>query len=103
MILEIADLRPGPEQMADFESAMAELVPVLASTPGYLGHTVQRSSETPGRYVLLVRWETLEAHTVAFRESERFERWRTRLGAMREGAFVEHFETVLSNQWVPEA
>ena len=103
MILEIADLRPGESRMDDFESAMAELVPVLASTPGYLGHTVQRSHESPGRYILLVRWETLEAHTVAFRQSDRFEEWRERLGTMREGAFVEHFETVLSNEWLPEA
>lgn len=103
MILEIADLRPGEDQMDEFEAAMADLVPVIASTPGYLGHTVQRSIETPGRYVLLVRWESLEAHTVEFRESDRFQEWLARLGTMRAGAFVEHFESVLSNMWVPEA
>jgi hypothetical protein len=47
-----------------------------------------------------VRWETLEAHTVGFRESERFVEWRERLGSMREGAVAEHFGTVLSNSWV---
>jgi heme-degrading monooxygenase HmoA len=103
LILEIADLRPGEARMAEFESAMADLIPVLAATPGYLGHTVQRSQETPGRYILLVRWETLEAHMVGFRQSDRFQEWLDRLGTMREGAFVEHFDTVLSNQWVPEA
>jgi heme-degrading monooxygenase HmoA len=102
MILEIADLRPGIANMSEFEAAMAELVPVLASTPGYLGHTVQRSIETPGRYVLLVRWENLEAHTVEFRQSDRFQQWLDRLGSMREGAVVEHFQTALSNEWVPE-
>ena len=103
MILEIADLRPGSDRMDEFETAMTELAPVLASTPGYLGHTVQRSMETPGRYVLLVRWETVEAHTVGFRQSDRFRQWLEGLGSMRDGAFVEHFETVLSNRWVPEA
>lgn len=99
MILEIADLRPGEDNTEDFEAAMTQLVPVLAGTPGYLGHSVQRSMETPGRYVLLVRWQDLESHTVGFRQSDRFQQWLDRLGSMREGAFVEHFETVLSNQW----
>ena len=97
MILEIADLRPGANNMVAFEEAMAELVPVLAATPGYLGHTVQRSIETPGRYILLVRWESVEAHTVNFRESDLFAQWRDRLGPFREGAVVEHFEQVLEN------
>jgi heme-degrading monooxygenase HmoA len=100
MIIEVADFRPGPDHMETFEETMAELVPVISSTPGYHGHTVQRSIETPGRYVLIVRWETLEAHMVGFRESERFVEWRERLGSMREGAVAEHFDTVLSNSWV---
>ena len=97
MILEIADLRPGAENMEDFEAAMAELVPVISATPGYIGHSVQRSIETPGRYVLIVQWESVDAHMVNFRQSELFERWRDRIAPYREGAFVEHFEQVLEH------
>lgn len=99
MILEIADFRTAPENAADFEVAMEELKGVIAASPGYLGHTFQRSQETPGRYVLLVRWATLEAHTQGFRGSALFEIWRTRLAAHRNGALVEHFETVLEHEW----
>ena len=99
MIVEIADFRAGAERMAEFEDVMRELVPVISSTPGYLGHTVQRSMETPGRYVLVVRWETLDSHMVSFRESDRFATWRDRLGSLRDGAVAEHFETVLTNDW----
>lgn len=95
MILELADFHTNDG--ADFEAAMAELVPVIAASPGYLGHTVHRSVETPGRYVLLVGWESVAAHTEGFRQSEAFETWRSRIAPHREGVVVEHFVTVVSN------
>jgi heme-degrading monooxygenase HmoA len=97
MILEIADFRI--ENGADFEAVMTELVPIVSASPGYRGHTVQRCIETPGRYVVLIRWESVEAHTVGFRGSAAFETWRSRLGAHRDGVHAEHFDTVLSNEW----
>jgi heme-degrading monooxygenase HmoA len=97
MILEVADFRTASAE--DFEAAMRELAPVIASSAGYLGHTVQRSIETPGRYLLIVRWTSVEAHTKGFRASPAFERWRTRLGDHRNGAVVEHFETLVVNDW----
>jgi heme-degrading monooxygenase HmoA len=103
MILEIADFRIKPDATSDFETAMHELRTVIASSPGYLGHTIQRSIETPTRFVLIVRWDSLEAHTVGFRGSAAFETWRARLGEHRTGAVVEHFETVLINDWNPAA
>jgi heme-degrading monooxygenase HmoA len=99
MILELADFRIRPDATDDFEAAMEELKTIIASSAGYLGHTIQRSLETPGRYVLLVRWATLEDHTKGFRGSAAFETWRSRLGAHRDGAIVEHFETVLTHEW----
>lgn len=97
MILEIADFRT--EHPADFESAMRELAQVIAASPGYRGHTVQRSVETPGRYVLLVRWESVESHMVGFRQSSGFEKWAGRLAAHRDGVMMEHFQTVIDNDW----
>ena len=99
MILEIADFRVQPDGQADFELAMEELKGVIAASAGYHGHTVVRSHETPGRYVLIVRWESIEAHTQGFRGSAAFATWRDRLGAHRNGAVVEHFETVLAHEW----
>jgi len=101
LIIEIADLRT--EDAEDFEAAMHELVPVLSANPGYLGHTVQRSYETPGRYVIIVRWESVEAHMEGFRKSDAFKTWADRLADHRKGISVEHFETVLTNDWQFEA
>jgi heme-degrading monooxygenase HmoA len=99
MMLEIAEFSIDPSKTADFEAAMIELQEVIGSSPGYLGHTVQRSLETAGRYVLLVRWTSLEAHTQGFRGSPAFETWKARLGSHRDGARVEHFQTVLVRDW----
>ncbi len=100
MILELADFRTTNAE--DFETAMAELAPVIASGAGYLGHTVQRSVETPGRYMLIVRWESIDAHQ-AFRASAAFGVWTTRLGSHRDGAHVEHFTTQLTHDWELDA
>lgn len=97
MILEVAEFRSA--QPDDFEQAMAELVEVIGSSPGYQGHTVQRSMESPGRYLLLVRWQDLEAHTIGFRQSGAFTHWVERLGEHRKGALVEHFQTVIDHSW----
>jgi heme-degrading monooxygenase HmoA len=100
MILEIAEFKIDPNYTGDYEAAMLELKNVIGSIDGYLGHTVQRSLETKGRYFLLVRWESLEAHTQGFRGSSAFETWKARLGTHRDGAVVEHFETVLVKDWI---
>ncbi len=60
MILEVAEF--GISDPADCEAAMAELVPVISASPGYLGHTIQRCIETLGRYLALIRWNWVEAH-----------------------------------------
>ncbi len=63
-----------------FEAVMHECIPVIGSSPGYLGHSLYRSQESPGRFVMEVRWATLEAHTQGFRESPAFEVWKARRG-----------------------
>jgi heme-degrading monooxygenase HmoA len=96
MILEVADFRTS--DLEDFETVIHEVTSVIASADGYGGHTVQRSMETVGRYLLIVRWESVKHHQ-RFRASDAFTQWVGRLGPHREGAFVEHTETVLSNEW----
>ncbi|WP_048441368.1 antibiotic biosynthesis monooxygenase [Caenimonas sp. SL110] len=94
MILEIADIRIKPGSEAAFEEAVRRgLDTVLAKAPGFRSYTVQRCVESPGRYVLLIEWETLEAHTVGFRESAAHAQWRAIVGPFFEKPpFVEHFE-----------
>jgi len=79
MILEVAilDIRAGAAPA--FESAFAEAAPIIAAIPGYLGHELQRCLERPSRYILLVRWRSLEDHTIGFRGSPEYRRWKALL------------------------
>ncbi len=95
MILEVAVLPVIEGQESEFEAAFREASPIIASMPGYLGHELQRCIEAPSRYLLLVRWETLEAHTVGFRGSPEYQRWRALLHHFYDQfPVVEHFEAV---------
>lgn len=95
MILEAALLPVRAGQESDFEAAFREASPIIASMPGYLGHKLQRCLESPSRYLLLVRWETLEAHTEGFRGSPEYGRWRELLHHFYDPfPTVEHFTAV---------
>jgi heme-degrading monooxygenase HmoA len=95
MILEVALLNLKPNTSKDFEAAFAQAAPIIASTPGYISHELQRCLEAPDRYVLLVRWQTLEDHTVGFRGSEAYQEWRRLLHRFYDPfPSVEHFELI---------
>jgi heme-degrading monooxygenase HmoA len=92
MILESAllDVKPGAE--AAFQAAMKEARPLIAATPGFRSIAVRRCLETPNRYLLLVEWEKLEDHTIGFRQSARYEKWRALLHHFYDPfPRVEHF------------
>jgi heme-degrading monooxygenase HmoA len=76
MITEIAQIDVEPGQEAEFEAAVKKATPVFKRTKGCQGMELRRSIEKPSRYRLLVNWETLEDHTVGFRNSPEFQEWR---------------------------
>jgi heme-degrading monooxygenase HmoA len=76
MILETAAFTVPPESGGEFEQALAQACGLFARAPGYIRHEIRRGIEQPGSYLLLVWWETIEAHTVEFRNSPEFGRWR---------------------------
>lgn len=100
MILEIATLNVKAGQEAEFEAAFAVARKIIAAMPGHLGHDLQRCIETPQQYVLLVRWRTLEDHTVGFRGSQAYQEWRRALHHFYDGVAVQHYNTVLSHEAV---
>jgi len=95
MILEVATLDVRPGLGPEFEHAFATAEPIIMSMPGYERHEMRRCIEKPDRYVLLVWWVDLESHTVGFRQSPRYQEWRTILHHFYDPfPTVEHFETV---------
>jgi heme-degrading monooxygenase HmoA len=95
MILEAAMLQVRPGMEPEFESAFRQASPIIASMRGYLGHELHRCMESAGKYLLLVRWERLEDHTVGFRTSPEYQEWRRLLHHFYDPfPTVEHFEQV---------
>lgn len=99
MILEVAILDVIPGQENEFQAAFAKAAPIISSMPGYVSHQLQRCVEKQNRYILLVNWETLEAHTVGFRGSEGYQEWRKLLHHFYDPfPTVEHYELMQDYQ-----
>jgi heme-degrading monooxygenase HmoA len=97
MITEHAVLPVIPGQEADFIETMDRAKAIIASSPGFVSLRVQRCIERPSFFLLLVEWESLEAHTEGFRNSEAYQEWRSMLHHFYDPfPVVEHFETVAS-------
>jgi heme-degrading monooxygenase HmoA len=95
VILEHAILPVTPGREADFEAALAVAAPIIAGMPGFVDLRVSRSIETPNEYLLLVHWQSVEAHAVGFRGSPEYARWRELLhGFYDPFPVVEHFTPV---------
>ena len=94
MILELADIRIHPGQQVAFDVAIQRGVrEVISKAKGFQGFKINKGIESPERYVLQIFWETLENHTVDFRESPAFADWRALVGPFFAGPpTVEHFE-----------
>lgn len=93
MILELADIRIHPGQQEQFDAAIQRgLDEVISQAKGFSGFKVNKGIESPERYVLMIFWETLENHTVDFRESPAFLQWRSIVGPFfAVPPTVEHF------------
>lgn len=93
MILELADIRIRPGTQIEFDAAIQRGVEqVISKSKGFCGYKVNKGIESPERYVLMIFWETLENHTVDFRESAAFQEWRAIVGPFFAGPpMVEHF------------
>jgi len=94
MILEIADIRVIPGTQAAFEAAIAKgIKEIIANAKGFMGYKINKGIKLPERYVLMIFWQTLENHTVDFRQSAAFAEWRALVGPYFAGLpVVEHFE-----------
>ena len=99
MILELADIRIAPGKQAEFDAAIQRGVETVASkAQGFRGYKVNRSVESPERYLLMIYWDTLENHSVDFREGPLFPQWRAIVGPYFTGPpVVEHFELVVKS------
>ncbi|HRF98769.1 MAG TPA: antibiotic biosynthesis monooxygenase, partial [Aggregatilineales bacterium] len=92
MILEIAEFYIRPNTQPAFESALREsLDKYISKSHGFINAQLHQSIEDDTRFILLVNWETLEDHTVGFRQSEQFKYHRELITPyFAKDPFVQH-------------
>ena len=94
-VLEVArlDVRPGRTEAFERDFRAARSLP--AEIRGYQRLELRRCHEDANRYLLLIWWDTLEAHTEGFRGSPQYERWRALLHDYYDPfPIVEHYAPV---------
>ncbi|MGP0030175.1 MAG: antibiotic biosynthesis monooxygenase family protein [Acidimicrobiales bacterium] len=97
MITEHAVLQVVPGQEDAFVATMERAKPLIADSPGFVSLRVERCVERPATFLLLVEWETLEAHTEGFRGSAAYGEWRSLLHHFYDPfPVVGHFEAVVT-------
>jgi len=95
MITEHAILAVIPGREAAFEAAFELARPLISQQSGFVKLSLSRSIETPNEYLLLVDWDSLEDHTLGFRQSLQYGEWRELLHRFYEPfPTVEHFRTI---------
>ena len=86
-------IQPGQSQ--DFEASFRQASAIIASMKGYVSHELLKCIEEKDQYLLLVKWENLQAHTVGFRGSAEYQEWKRLLHHYYDPfPVVEHFESI---------
>ena len=95
MITEIALLTIRKGQSAAFEDAFVNAQPIIEAARGYIQHELQQCIEQDDKYLLTVRWNLLEDHTVGFRQSEGYKEWKKLLHHFYDPfPVVEHYKRI---------
>ena len=95
MILEVAILQIKHGESLEFEKSFQKASSIISSMKGYIEHEIQKCIEDPEKYILLVKWETLEDHVEGFRNSKEYQEWKSLLHHYYDPfPIVEHYEKV---------
>ena len=76
MITEIAILNIKNQQSQEFEINLSKAEKFISKMSGYIHHELLKCVEQEDKYLLVVRWKTLEDHTIGFRKSEEYIEWK---------------------------
>lgn len=97
-MLESAILCVKPELQKQFEKDFQTAGLYISSIKGYIKHSLSKCIEQPDKYLLLVEWETLEDHTIGFRQSSQYLEWKKLLHHYYDPfPIVEHYTSIISN------
>jgi heme-degrading monooxygenase HmoA len=96
MITEIALLQVRKGMKEEFITSFQKAQTIISNIKGYVEHSLEQCFEDDHKFLLLVKWESLEDHTIGFRQSEAYKEWKALLHHFYDPfPVVEHFEKVL--------
>ncbi|HEY0297724.1 MAG TPA: antibiotic biosynthesis monooxygenase [Arachidicoccus sp.] len=99
MILEVAILNVKSGQEEQFEIDFAIAGRYISAIKGYVRHSLRKCLEQNNKYILLVDWESLEDHTIGFRQSAEYLEWKKILHHYYDPfPTVEHYETKVEKE-----
>lgn len=99
MILEVAVLNVKQGQEERFEKDFIIAGQYISSIEGYIRHSLRKCMEQDNKYILLVDWDSLEAHTIGFRQSVEYIEWKNLLHDYYDPfPVVEHYELLIENE-----
>jgi heme-degrading monooxygenase HmoA len=92
MLLERTELLINEGQEVDFAAAMqAEGLAMLAAVPGVISVNIGRGVENPAKFLLLVEWKNMDAHT-AYNKTPVSGALRALIRPFSKGGSMEHFQ-----------
>ena len=95
MVLEVAEIKITPGKEEGFKEAYRTARELVLVSPGLRSMRMTQGVETPSRFVLLIEWDSVQAHEEGFRETDRFPKWREAIGPFfAEPPFVEHVANI---------
>lgn len=95
MVLEVATIKVTPGSADAFMAAYHQAHHLPAESPGCRSVRMTRGVESPETFVLLIEWDSVEAHDENFRQTDRFAQWRSLIGPhFAEPPHVEHYTDV---------
>ncbi len=96
MILERALFPIKPGMAEEFSAAFAQARKLLEATPGFQKLEMRQGIEAPDTFILLVWWDSVEAHMEGFRNSPAIQEWRALLSPFFAGTpQMEHYQESL--------
>ena len=93
MVTEVAVFQAVPGKEEAFAQGIQRGAEVVRRDAGCRSVAIHRCIEDPARFLLMIQWESLEAHTESFRKSPRFAEYRSHInGLFIDSPIVHHYE-----------
>ena len=93
MVVEIAILEAKAGEADNMRKGLEAARKIISQANGYLDSTFQQSIEDPNRFVLYIKWQTVEDHTNGFRQGPLFPEWRSLWAQYMNGTpNVQHYQ-----------